>query len=139
MSQFVKIIKEKKRKGLIKGNNIELVSQFIMKQKKENTDKQEDSRYWLFKKGQSGNPKGRPKGKSLKEYSRAMLAAMTEEERQDFLKGLPKEAIWKMAEGNPKQDTDVTTQGDKIMFMPSEIMNKNEIPQKPKDNSERPT
>ena len=32
---------------------------------------------WLFKKGQSGNPGGRPKGKSLKEYTREMLAAMT--------------------------------------------------------------
>lgn len=60
---------------------------------------------WLFKKGGMPGP-GRPKGsgKSLKEYSKEFLAAMTEEERLDFLDGLPKDIIWKMAEGNPKND-----------------------------------
>ena len=61
---------------------------------------------WLFKKGNPGGP-GRPVGKSLKEYSREYLAKMTDEERQDFLEGLPKIDIWKMSEGNPKQDTDM--------------------------------
>lgn len=61
---------------------------------------------WLFKKGNPGSP-GRPKGKSLKEYSREYLATLTDEERQVFLEGLPKIDIWKMAEGNPKQDTEI--------------------------------
>src|ERR1035437_719729 len=64
---------------------------------------------WLFKKGNLGGP-GRPKGsgKSLKEYSREFLANMTDEERLDYLNGLPKDIIWKMAEGNP----DNKLQGD---------------------------
>lgn len=62
---------------------------------------------WLWKKGQSGNIKGRPKGKTLKEYAREYLSCLTDEERDEFMNGLPKELIWKMAEGNPKQDSEI--------------------------------
>lgn len=72
---------------------------------------------WLFKKGNAGGP-GRPKGsgKSLKEYSREYLASMTDEERLEFMEGLPKLDIWKMAEGNPKADLDITSDGQPMIL-----------------------
>lgn len=63
---------------------------------------------WQFKKGQSGNPHGRPPGKSLKERAKAMLNAMTPEEEQEFLEGIDKRTIWEMAEGKAKQDVDLS-------------------------------
>ena len=79
----------------------------MVKVKKEKKKKEQDYSHlqpWQFKKGVSGNPSGRRPGKSLKQYCKRFLALMTEEERLDFMEGLSKEVIWKMAEGNPEQE-----------------------------------
>lgn len=65
----------------------------------------------VYRKGQSGNPSGRPKGISLKEYVKLKFASMTDDEREEFLNGIDKKVLWEMAESKPKQDTDVTTNG----------------------------
>lgn len=88
------------------------------------TDKKTD-RPWLYKKGQSGNPKGRPPGvKSLKQWTRERLLAMTDEERDEFMNGLPKEIIWKMAEGNPKQDVETDIKGELVINISEKIAQK---------------
>lgn len=76
----------------------------------EESDKQtiNSNKPWLWKKGQSGNVMGRPKGKTMKEYARQFLERMTDEERDEWLEGINKDKIWEMSEGKPKQDLDIT-------------------------------
>ena len=62
-----------------------------------------------FKPGQSGNPGGRPKG-TLKQYVQKMFQEMPEKEKAQWLKvqrvsGID---IWKMGEGLPKQDVELS-------------------------------
>lgn len=81
------------------------------------TDNQiNNSRPWLWKKGQSGNPAGRPKGKTAKERAKEYLMTMTDEEFESFLEGIDKKTIWEMAEGKAKQDMDVTTDGKPMIL-----------------------
>lgn len=69
-----------------------------------------------WKKGVSGNPKGRPPGPTLKEFAKNYLMSLPESEKLAYLASLPAEIVWKMAEGNPATTTDITTKGDKIDF-----------------------
>lgn len=79
---------------------------------------------YAWKKGQSGNLKGRPPEKTLKEYTRAYLANMTDDERLEYLKTLDTDLIWKMAEGNPANNTDITSGGKPIQQITGMIIQK---------------
>ncbi len=91
---------------------------------------------YVFKKGISGNPGGRPVGaKSMKEYSREYLESLNEDERIDFMNSLDPDFIWKMAEGNPRQDADITTKGLPIIQLANEVATKNATNPSPEPNS----
>lgn len=87
-----------------------------MEDNKEKPVKQEiirnSSGRWV--KGQSGNLKGRPKGKTMKEWAKDYLSRMTDEERDAFMEGIPKDKVWAMAEGNPETKSDLTSGGQPI-------------------------
>jgi hypothetical protein len=70
---------------------------------------------YVWKKGQSGNPNGRPPGKTLKEFAREYLMSLPDDEKVDYLASLPADIVWKMAEGNPANNTDLTTGGQPIV------------------------
>ncbi len=72
-------------------------------------------RPYMWKKGQSGNIMGRPKGKTMKEYARQYLERMTDEERDEWLEGLSKDIIWEMAEGKAQQKVEAEIKGE-IVF-----------------------
>lgn len=81
-----------------------------------NADKQvpKQLKPYIWKKGVSGNPNGRPKGKTLKEFAREYLESLPDDEKVDYLASLPTDIVWKMAEGNPETKSDITSGGDKL-------------------------
>lgn len=102
----------------------------------EETDKQQGKQLipYRWKKGQSGNPNGRPKGKTLKEFAREYLESLPDDEKVEYLASLPTEIVWKMAEGNPESKTDVTS-GGKPLILPAELINKNDTTQHTENGS----
>ena len=60
--------------------------------------------------GNTANPNGRPKGKTLKEFQAELFRLMTDEEKLKWLDEhkVSVELRWKMAEGNPKNDVELS-------------------------------
>lgn len=76
---------------------------------------------YLWKKGVSGNPAGRPPGKTLKTFAREYLESLPDDEKVDYLASLPTDIVWKMAEGNPESKTDITSKGESITQNPKTV------------------
>jgi len=66
-----------------------------------------------FKKGVSGNLSGRPKD-TLKDYLRTKICNMTDKEKEKFIKLIPREVQWKMAEGNPQSEDKLDINNKKL-------------------------
>ncbi len=101
----------------------------------EELKEQTNNRPWLFKKGQSGNPMGRPPGRSLKDRAKAYLAGLSDDEAEEYFAGMDKRVVWEMAEGKPEAKTDITSGGKPIIQIASEIATKHELNTSPEDNS----
>ncbi|MCK9370944.1 DUF5681 domain-containing protein [Candidatus Dojkabacteria bacterium] len=75
--------------------------------KEQRNNRVEAIKPWQFKKGQSGNPLGRPPGRSLKDRAKRYLAGMTDEEAEEYFAGMDKKDVWEMAEGKAEAKTDL--------------------------------
>jgi len=99
-------------------------------------EKQHKKQYdWLkgyqFVKGQSGNPGGKKKGtKSLKTFAREYLESLPDEEKIKFMEALPEELVWKMAEGAPQTNSDVTSGGKPIPLFSNVQLNDGDVQNK---------
>ena len=82
-----------------------------------------------FQKGHDPNRnlKGRPVGSGggLKDYDRKKFQEMSDLAKDAFLKTLTPELRYRMAEGNPANNTDITTGGEPLI-LPATLINKND-------------
>jgi hypothetical protein len=61
--------------------------------------------------------------KYLKQFASEYLKGLDEVQKIQFFECLPEELVWKMAEGMPSQNTDITS-GGKPVFIPAELIDK---------------
>jgi len=88
-----------------------------------------------WKKGFCPNPGGRGRN-PLKDFSLKQFESWNDEQKREFLNKISPIDRWKMTEGNPDNKTDHTTKGEKIMYLPGELIDKNGISQDSKPSSE---
>ena len=83
------------------------------------------------------NRKGRiDGGGGLKAYDRKKFQAMSDEEKDTFLKTLTPELRYRMAEGNPATNTDIKLEGELIVQIAKEIAEKHDINISAEDDSD---
>ena len=61
--------------------------------------------------GNTANPEGRPKGKTLKEFAREYYQCKDDEEKVKYISDLERRVpgfAWRMAEGNPSNTTELS-------------------------------
>lgn len=90
------------------------------------------NRNHLFQPGQSGNPKGRPKGRfSITNQIIQRLKENPKEAKEiiDWLIAERKDLIWQMIDPRPPQDLNVDGEIRLPLYLPSELLEKNDIPQ----------
>ena len=105
---------ETKQEGVVTGNTGKISEQSLANLKP-------------WKPGQSGNPSGRPK-KPMKEFSMQLFKSMSQEEKLAFLEKINPVDRWKMTEGNPANETDITTDGESINpLTPEQLAKLNEL------------
>jgi len=79
--------------------------------------------------------KGRPKGKTLKEFAREYLESLPDDEKIDYLASIDPRIVWEMAEGKAKQDVEAKIEGNFTIEISKEIAEKNGITPSSKTNS----
>ena len=102
-------------------------------QEKQESNKPERDEKGRLLPGNTANPNGRPKGKTMKEFAREFLMSMGDEEKVEWLKSLGKDIVWKMAEGNPHNSED--SKVELIMPQPIIPLNVQRDNSNSKDNS----